>query len=102
MNADQVWQSALDQLRMQMTQATFDTWVKGTRVVSQAEDNMIIGTKSAFAKDWLENRLMTTINRTVTNIMGYPVDIKFIVDVDGGAEQVTLPLLPDPSALSAI
>jgi chromosomal replication initiator protein len=95
MNADQVWQSALGQLRTQMTQATFDTWVKGTRVVSQDQDKLTIGTKNPFAKDWLENRLYTTINRTVTGIMGHPIDIKFIVDAEGGAEQVTLPLLKD-------
>jgi len=95
MNADQVWQSALGQLRTQMTQATFDTWVKGTRVVAQDQDYLTIGTKNPFAKDWLENRLYTTINRTVSGIMGQSVDIKFIVDAEGGAEQVTLPLLAD-------
>ncbi|MBN1995292.1 MAG: chromosomal replication initiator protein DnaA [Anaerolineae bacterium] len=95
MNADQVWQTALGQLQMQMTQATFDTWVKNTHIVAQDKDILTVGTKSAFAKDWLENRLLATINRTVTGIMGYPVDIKFIVDAEGGAEQVTLPLLPE-------
>jgi chromosomal replication initiator protein len=95
MNADQVWQSALGQLRTQMTQATFNTWVKGTRVVAQDHENLTIGTKNPFAKDWLENRLYTTINRTVTGIMGHPIAIKFIVDAEGGAEQVTLPLVVD-------
>ena len=94
-SADQVWQNVLGQLQMQMTQATFDTWVKNTRVVSQDDHKLVIGTKSAFAKDWLENRLYTTINRTVANILGYKVEIKFIVDADGGAEQSTLSLLPD-------
>lgn len=81
MNADQVWQAALGQLQMQMTQATFDTWVKDTRIVSQNEGNLVIGTKSAFAKDWLENRLFTTINRTITTILGHPVNIQFTVDL---------------------
>lgn len=80
MNADQVWQAALGQLQMQMTQATFDTWVKDTRIVSQNEDKLIIGTKSAFAKDWLENRLFSTISRTVTSVIGRPVNIQFTVD----------------------
>jgi chromosomal replication initiator protein len=97
MNADQVWRTALGQLQMQMTQATFDTWVKNTHVVSQDKDNLVIGTKSAFAKDWLENRLFTTISRTVTNIMGDAVNIKFIVDAHDGAEQVRLPLPPEPT-----
>jgi chromosomal replication initiator protein len=96
MNADQVWQAALGQLQMQMTQATFDTWVKNTHAVSQNGDSLVIGTKSAFAKDWLENRLFATISRTVTNIVGRAIDIKFVVEANNGAEQVPLPSLPEP------
>jgi chromosomal replication initiator protein len=80
MTGEQFWHAALGQLQLQMTQATFDTWVKDTRVVSQDNHKLVVGTKSAFAKDWLENRLFVTINRTVTNLLGRPVDIQFIVD----------------------
>lgn len=80
MDAENVWQSTLGQLQMQMTRATFDTWVKDTRIVSTDSNKLIIGTKNAFAKDWLENRLFTTINRTVSNVLGRAIDIQFIVD----------------------
>jgi chromosomal replication initiator protein len=79
-NIDQVWQSVLSQLQLQMTRATFDTWLKDTRIVSKNNENLIIGAKNAFAKDWLENRLFNTISRTVTTILGHSVDIQFIVD----------------------
>ena len=72
---------ALGQLQMQMTQATFDTWVKDTHAISGDDNNLVIGAKSAFAKDWLENRLFPTINRTVTGILDRPVDIRFEVVV---------------------
>lgn len=80
MDAEHVWQSALGQLQMQMTRATFDTWVKDTRIVAKDDQKLVIGTKSAFAKDWLENRLFTTINRTVSNVLGRPISIQFVVD----------------------
>lgn len=94
MNPDQVWQAALGQLQNQMTRATFDTWVKDTRIVSQDQESLVIGTKSAFAKDWLENRLFTTINRTLAGIVGRPVSIQFVVDMveDGQPEEMTGPL----------
>lgn len=76
---DQVWQDVLSQLQLQMTRATFDTWLKDTHIVSQNNDKLIIGTKNTFAKDWLENRLYNTINRTVVNIVGQHVDLQFIV-----------------------
>ena len=94
MNTEQIWQAALGQLQMQMTQATFDTWVKDTRIVSKNNGTLVVGTKSAFAKDWLENRLFTTINRTVSNILGHPVDLQFVVDfADASQTQSSTSLL---------
>ena len=94
MSTDQIWQAALGQLQMQMTQATYDTWVKDTRLISQDNQKLVVGTKSAFAKDWLENRLFPTINRTVSNLLGYPIEIQFIVDlVDTSDEPVSPSLL---------
>lgn len=80
--SEQLWTKILGQLQLQMTQATFDTWVKDTFVVSQTDDSWVIGTKSVFAKDWLENRLFVTINRTVTNVMKQSIDLEFVVVTD--------------------
>jgi hypothetical protein len=40
MNTDQVWQSVLGQLKLQMTQATFDTWLKDTWIIAQNQNEM--------------------------------------------------------------
>jgi chromosomal replication initiator protein len=80
MDTDQVWQATLGHLQLQMTRATFDTWIKDTRIISQDNEKLIIGTKSAFAKDWLENRLVTTISRALTHVLGRAVNIQFMVD----------------------
>lgn len=93
MKTAQIWQAALGQLQMQMTQATFDTWVKDTRLVAHDEQKLVVGAKSAYAKDWLENRLFTTINRTVTGLLGYPVDIQFVVDHGEEPENEESPVL---------
>jgi chromosomal replication initiator protein len=100
MNTDHVWQAALGQLQLQMTRATFDTWLKDTRIVSQNNDQLVIGTKNAFAKDWLENRLFTTISRTVANILGRSIEIQFIVDSVDDSPTKTAPLLQQDTDLS--
>jgi chromosomal replication initiator protein len=79
MNAEHAWQAALGELQLQLTQATFDTWVKNTRVISYEDGTFLIGVRSGYAKDWLENRLLTTIKRTLIGIVDHTVDIKFIV-----------------------
>lgn len=77
--AEQVWQTALGDMQMQITRATFETWVKDTRVLSYEDGEFIIGVHSAFAKDWLENRLLSLIKRTLCRIMGRSVGVSFVV-----------------------
>ncbi len=105
-NTHHIWKSVLGQLQLQMTRATYNTWVKDTHIISQNEQTMVIGTKSAYAKDWLENRLFTTISRTVTNIVGHSIDIQFIVAANGdmskSASPLTIPTEAKPTALPPI
>ena len=103
MNTNQVWQDTLGQLQLQMTRATFDTWLKDTRLVSQTQNKLVIGTKNTYAKDWLENRLFTTIDRTVTGLLGRSVDIQFTVD-DDQSQQVEqgISTLPETIEVSEI
>jgi chromosomal replication initiator protein len=79
MNAEQAWQAALGDLQLQLTKATFDTWLKNTHVVSYEDNTFLIGVHSGYAKDWLENRLLTTIKRTLTGVVNHTVGVKFIV-----------------------
>ncbi|MGC8786384.1 MAG: DnaA N-terminal domain-containing protein, partial [Anaerolineae bacterium] len=79
MNAEQVWQAVLGELQLQLTKSTFDTWVKNTHVLSYEDGTFVIGVHNAYAKDWLENRLLTTIKRTLIGIVGQTVEIKFVV-----------------------
>ena len=80
LSAEKAWEMALGQLQMQMTQATFDTWLANTQLISATNSNWQITVKTAAAKEWLENRLYTTIQRTVSAITSRPVEIEFVVD----------------------
>jgi chromosomal replication initiator protein len=94
MNAQQAWQAALGELQLQLTKPTFDTWVKNTHVISWEDGTFLIGVHNGYAKDWLENRLLTTIKRTLSSILGQTVEIKFVVRPKRGrkvsAEQALL------------
>ena len=98
MRAEQIWQAALGELQLQMTKATFDTWVKNTSLISCEDGTFVIAVQNGFAKDWLENRLLTIIKRTLVGIVGHAVEVKFIVQVKGKEkmEYSTLLDLPEP------
>ena len=80
-----IWQAVLGELQLQMTKAIFDTWVRNTRLVSCQDDVFVIGAQNEFARDWLENRLLTTVERTLVGIVGHPVEVRFVVtQAEGG------------------
>ena len=79
MHPEQAWQAALGELQLQLTKATFDTWVKNTYVIGCEDRTFLIGVHNAYAKDWLENRLLTTIKRTLIGVLSHTVDVKFLV-----------------------
>lgn len=79
MTLDQIWTACLGELSLQMTKATFETWVKDTQAIQFDDGCFVIGVANAYARDWLENRLKTTVERTLAGIVGYPVRVQFLV-----------------------
>ena len=79
MKAHEIWQAALGELQLQMTKATFDTWLRDTTLVSYEDGTFVIGVHSGYAKDWLENRLLGIIKRTLIGLVGHAVEVKFVV-----------------------
>ena len=57
MQPEQIWQTALGQLQMEIPKSTFDTWVRGTSLLTHEDGSYVVGVNNAYAKDWLENRL---------------------------------------------
>lgn len=87
MEARQAWQAALGQLQLEMPKAAFDTWVKDAELVSHNNGQLQIGVRNAYARDWLEDRLKSTITRLVAGSMDRSVEIEFIVSQAGGQEE---------------
>ncbi len=79
MNAQQAWQSTLGQLQGVMSKAAFDTWVRSAEVIKHDEDCFTIGVRNAYARDWLESRLSSTVARMLTGMMSAPQKVQFVV-----------------------
>jgi len=81
MNVQQAWQATLGQLQMEMSKASFDTWVKSAELINydEAKGIFYIGVQNAYACDWLESRLKSTMISKLTGMMARPVGIDFKV-----------------------
>lgn len=85
--SEAIWQAALSELELQMTKATFNTWLKGARLVAIEGDTdgervFVVSVKNDYAKDWIENRLIDTITRTASAIASQRLEFRFIVSVN--------------------
>jgi len=98
MKAEEIWQATLGELQLQMTKATFDTWLKNTSLISYEDGTFIVGVRNPYAKEWLENRLLSTIKRALTGIVGRSVEIKFVVRQKPSRGAKPAPLLEMPVA----
>ncbi|MCB8946183.1 MAG: chromosomal replication initiator protein DnaA [Ardenticatenaceae bacterium] len=79
MQPEIAWKATLGELELQMTKATFNTWLKDARLLTCEEDEFVIGVRNDYAKDWLDNRLRDTILRTLSTIAGRKMKIRFVV-----------------------
>jgi chromosomal replication initiator protein len=103
MDAQQLWQTVLGQLQVQLARPTFETWVKNTRAISYEDGVLVVGVHTAYAKDWLENRLYASVQRTASDIAHRTVTLRFIVQRNSHGEAADdLDLLEGPAVAPAV
>ena len=97
MNVEQAWQSVLGQLQMEMPRASFDTWVRDTRPVKFEKGLLTVSVRNAYARDWLESRLTSTISRLLISILDTNVSVNFVVSqsMDEDLSQTIESIEPD-------
>ena len=76
-SVQKLWQAALGELQLQMTRATFDTWLRGSRVVAYENGTLTLYVRHAYAVDWLQNRLLATIKRVLQRLAGRDMEVAF-------------------------
>jgi len=73
---DALWIRIESDLRHQMTKATFDTVIAGSRLYRE-NGHYVVAAGSDYAKAWLENRYSPTIKRALSSAIGSEVKLKF-------------------------
>src|SRR5512133_2047212 len=89
MDAKQVWRAALGELQVSLSPANFETWLRETSLVDVDENRFRIGVPNGFAKDWLETRYRSLISQTLARIVGYSVQVEFVIKGTNGTAAAT-------------
>jgi chromosomal replication initiator protein len=98
MDAKQVWRAALGELQVSLSPANYETWLRDTQLIDVDEQRFRIAVPNGFAKDWLESRYRSLISQTLARIVGYSVQVEFVVSAADGADTHDEPALEAVSA----
>ncbi len=88
MDAKHVWRAALGELQVSLSPANFETWLRDTHIVDVDDNRFRIAVPNGFAKDWLETRYRSLISQTLARIVGYSVQVEFVVSAQDAAGAV--------------
>ena len=89
-DAEKYWQATLGELQLQMTRATFDTWLRGSQVISCEDGLYTVYVRHAYAVDWLQNRLLAVVKRTLKRHAGPDAEIEFTARAPESDENLIL------------
>lgn len=79
LKAREVWHATVEELKLSMTKATFETWVRPTAALGWDGDVFVVRAQSTYAKEWLEHRVPMAVQRALAGIVGRAMEIRYEV-----------------------
>jgi len=79
MDLDQIWQSTLGEMEIQLSRANFATWLKDSKLVEKRDGTLYVALPNNFAKEWVENKYHKNILGVIRNLDGSVKKIEFVV-----------------------
>ena len=75
--AKEIWQSALGKLQIQVSKANYTTWLSDSQGLTCLDNTLVVGVPNVFVAEWLSKRLYPLVRKTLAEIMGKDVDVRF-------------------------
>lgn len=81
-NGRDVWLAVLGELQIQLHPAIYRTWVDGARLMGFNGYTAHIGVENDYIRDWLQQRLKTTFERSLTRIIRGSESVQVAFEVE--------------------
>lgn len=78
-NLDQIWEDVLNLIKVELTEVSFNTWLKSIEPISLTDDEIVLGAPNDFTKGILEGRYFNLIRNAINQITGDNYNINFII-----------------------
>src|SRR5690349_11011577 len=83
-DATQLWQAALNALQQQVARKEYETWLKTSSIADFDDGIVVVAMPNTFAVEWVENRIKPLVERTLSEIVGYALKVRFVVRQGNG------------------
>jgi chromosomal replication initiator protein len=90
-SAREIWQSALGKLQIQVSKANYTTWLSDSQGLNCRDDVFVVGVPNVFVAEWLSKRLCPLVRKTLVDITGKDIDVRF--EVYNREQPTTSPLV---------
>ena len=80
MDFDQLWQTALGEIELQVSRPNYVTWLKNSRLLDKQDGTVLISLPNNFAKEWVENKYNKIILSALRNLDESTKKIQFTVN----------------------
>jgi chromosomal replication initiator protein len=88
--SSELWSATLAALERKYSKPIFEMWLKPIRPVAMNGSELVLCVQSPFARDWVENRLKGDISEVLTELLGQPLALRFVVAADTGEAPLEL------------
>lgn len=78
-NLNNIWNEVLDLIRVELTEVSFNTWLKTIEPLTMSEDRIILAAPNEFTKGILESRYINLIKNAIIQITNKEYEVQFII-----------------------
>lgn len=75
----QLWNKTLEIIEEELTQVSFETWLKRIEPISQNDNTFVLGVENDFTKGILEARYALLIGNALKHVTGQNVQVEFVI-----------------------
>ena len=79
MTNEELWQSVLSQIQLNISPANFATWFANTKISSIENNEVIVSVPNSFSKEWLEQKYHKDILKILKSLEEEIKEIKYVV-----------------------
>ncbi|NMB46900.1 MAG: chromosomal replication initiator protein DnaA [Firmicutes bacterium] len=78
-NLASIWEETLSRIEPLMPQSSFNTWLKGTRPLTLANNVLYVRIANEFAKDWVDSRYREPMQQALQTMVGQEWRLEFVL-----------------------